>query len=196
MRPQYRTDQPGQDRVRPPAPPDSIQGPAGADYVYNDLGAHSVYILDDTETFGVGIGDSSRLSSSSTAALSSSATARPSHDRLHLLFTAGCQPEAGGCLPRGHDPDRHGPRAQAGPHGYRLRDHPVHGSGRRRRPWWPGTTQGSTINIAGEAAANVYGTVAGIHDIPDAANVHGGLQGCSSRTDPGAYSASPMPARR
>jgi branched-chain amino acid transport system substrate-binding protein len=40
------------------AAPDNIQGPAGADYVYTDLGKHSVFIMDDTDPFGVGVADS------------------------------------------------------------------------------------------------------------------------------------------
>ena len=54
---QYRPNNPDKINYIRVAAPDSIQGPAGADYVYNDLGAKSVYILDDTETFGVGVGD-------------------------------------------------------------------------------------------------------------------------------------------
>ena len=50
------------------------------------------------------------------------------------------------------------------------------------------TTQGSTINIAGAAAANVFGTVAGIHDIPDAAKFTADYK-AEFGADPGAYSA-------
>ena len=49
-------------------------------------------------------------------------------------------------------------------------------------------TQGSTINIAGAAAANTYGTVAGIHDIPDAAKFASDYKAAFGQ-DPGAYSA-------
>ena len=51
-----------------------------------------------------------------------------------------------------------------------------------------GNTQGSTINIAGQAAANVYGTVAGIHDIPDGAKFASDYK-TAFGSDPGAYSA-------
>ncbi len=34
---------------------DDHQGPAGADYLYKTLGYHSVYIIDDAETYGIGI---------------------------------------------------------------------------------------------------------------------------------------------
>lgn len=36
---------------------DDIQGPAAADYAYNELKLTKVYILDDTETYGKGIAD-------------------------------------------------------------------------------------------------------------------------------------------
>ena len=36
---------------------DNIQGPAGALYMYNTLKVKSVYIIDDTETFGKGVAD-------------------------------------------------------------------------------------------------------------------------------------------
>src|SRR5207245_515550 len=55
---QYRPNNPTKINYIRLAAPDSIQGPAGADYVFNDLKAKTVYILDDTETFGVGVGDS------------------------------------------------------------------------------------------------------------------------------------------
>jgi len=34
---------------------DDIQGPAGADYLYDKLNARKIYVLDDTETYGQGI---------------------------------------------------------------------------------------------------------------------------------------------
>jgi len=36
---------------------DDVQGPAAATYLYDTLGAKSVYIIDDTETFGKGVAD-------------------------------------------------------------------------------------------------------------------------------------------
>jgi branched-chain amino acid transport system substrate-binding protein len=36
---------------------DDVQGPAAAQYIYETLGKHSVYIIDDTETFGKGVAD-------------------------------------------------------------------------------------------------------------------------------------------
>lgn len=37
------------------ATPDDIQGPAGAQYAYNDLGKRNALVIDDTEAFGVGV---------------------------------------------------------------------------------------------------------------------------------------------
>jgi branched-chain amino acid transport system substrate-binding protein len=36
---------------------DDVQGPAASQYIYDTLGKHSVYIIDDTETFGKGVAD-------------------------------------------------------------------------------------------------------------------------------------------
>ncbi len=36
---------------------DDVQGPAASQYIYTTLGKHSVYIIDDTETFGKGVAD-------------------------------------------------------------------------------------------------------------------------------------------
>src|SRR6188508_1461598 len=40
------------------ATPDDIQGPAGAQYAYNDLGARTALVIDDTQAFGVGVANS------------------------------------------------------------------------------------------------------------------------------------------
>ena len=37
---------------------DDHQGPAGADYLYKTLGLKKVYVIDDAETYGIGIADS------------------------------------------------------------------------------------------------------------------------------------------
>jgi branched-chain amino acid transport system substrate-binding protein len=37
---------------------DDHQGPAGADYLYKTLGYHKVYVIDDAETYGIGIANS------------------------------------------------------------------------------------------------------------------------------------------
>ena len=126
---QYRPNNPDKINYIRVAAPDSIQGPAGADYVYNDLKAKSVYILDDTETFGVGVGDAFADAVQGGRRHGHEARQRAEVDhRLHPALHRGGGGQAGGRLPRRHDPDRHGPRAQAGPDGRRLRDHPVHGS--------------------------------------------------------------------
>ena len=54
----YRTAHPDKISYIRTASPDSIQGPAGADYTFNDLGKKSVYILDDTGAYGEGIATS------------------------------------------------------------------------------------------------------------------------------------------
>jgi len=185
---QYRTTNPDKVSYVRLAAPDSIQGPAGADFVYNDLNAHSVYILDDTETFGVGVGDSfqaefvkdggtvvkrdSAPSSTTdyTALFQAVASQKPA-----AVYLAGTTPTGMGlALKQGRTVSGFETIPFMGPDGVAdLGD---------------GNTQGSTINIAGQAAANVYGTVAGVHDIPDAATFLTNYKAAFG-TDPGAYSA-------
>jgi branched-chain amino acid transport system substrate-binding protein len=185
---QYRTTNPDKIAYVRLAAPDSIQGPAGADYVYNDLGAHSVYILDDTETFGVGVGDSfqaeftkdggtvvkrdsaPKSTTDYTSLFQAQAAAKPA-----AVYLAGTTPTGMGlALKQGRTVTGFETIPFMGPDGVAdLGD---------------GNTQGSTINIAGQAAANVYGTVAGIHDIPDAAKFQSDYKAAFG-SDPGAYSA-------
>ena len=185
---QYRTTHPDKVSYVRLAAPDSIQGPAGADYVYNDLGAHSVYILDDTETFGVGVGDSfqaefkkdggtvvkrdsaPKSTSDYTALFQAVASQKPA-----AVYLAGTTPSGMGlALKQGRTVSGFETIPFMGPDGVAdLGD---------------GNTQGSTINIAGQAAANVYGTVAGVHDIPNADQFKTDYKAAFG-TDPGAYSA-------
>ena len=90
---QYRPTNPDKINYVRLAAPDSIQGPAGADYVYNDLGAHSVYILDDTETFGVGVGDSFQAEFVKDGGTVTKRDSAPKSTTDYTpLFTAAAQP--------------------------------------------------------------------------------------------------------
>ena len=53
---------------------DDIQGPAASQYIFDVLGKKSVYIIDDTETFGKGVADAFEADFGSAAAPSSSTT--------------------------------------------------------------------------------------------------------------------------
>ena len=185
---QYRTTNPDKVSYVRLAAPDSIQGPAGADYVYDDLGAHSVYILDDTETFGVGVGDSfqAEFESKGGTVVKRDSAPKSTTDYTPLFTAIASQhPEAvylAGTTPTGMGLALKQGRTVAG-----FETIPFMGPD-GVADLGGSATQGSTINIAGAAAANVSGTVAGVHDIPDAAKFLADYK-AEFGTDPGAYSA-------
>ena len=185
---QYRTANPTKISYVRLAAPDSIQGPAGADYLYNDLGAHSVYILDDTETFGVGVGDSFQaefLKDGGTLVKRDSAP--KSTTDYTPLFTAVANKNPAAVYLAGTTPTGMGLALKQGRTVAGFETIPFMGPD-GVADLGDSTTVGSTINIAGAAAANTSGTVAGIHDIPDAAKFISDYK-TAFGTDPGAYSA-------
>jgi branched-chain amino acid transport system substrate-binding protein len=163
---QYRPNNPDKINYIRVAAPDSIQGPAGADYVYNDLGAKTVYILDDTETFGVGVGDAFATQFEADGGTVTKRDSAPKSTTDYTpLFTAAAagNPEAvylAGTTPTGMGLALKQGRTVAG-----FEDIPFMGPD-GVADLGPGGTEGATITIAGQAAANVQGTVAGVHDLP------------------------------
>ncbi len=185
---QYRTTHPDKIAYVRLAAPDSIQGPAGADYVYNDLGAHSVYILDDTETFGVGVGDSFQAEFVKDGGTVIKRDSAPKSTTDYTpLFTAVASQKPAAVYLAGTTPSGMGLALKQGRGVAGFETIPFMGPD-GVADLGDAKTQGSTINIAGAAAANVYGTVAGIHDIPDAAKFNADYK-AEFGTDPGAYSA-------
>lgn len=185
---QYRTTNPDKVSYVRLAAPDSIQGPAGADYVYNDLGAHSVYIIDDTQTFGVGVGDSfSAEFKKDGGTVVKRDSAPPSTTSYTPLFTAISSMKPAAVYLAGTTPSGMGLALKQGRTVAGFETIPFMGPD-GVADLGDGNTQGSTINIAGQAAANVFGTVAGVHDIPDAAKFQTDYKAAFG-TDPGAYSA-------
>ena len=185
---QYRSAHPDKISYIRTATPDSIQGPSAADYLYKDLGKTSVYIIDDTETFGVGVGksfeaefkalggtvvkhDSAPKSTTDYTPLFTAAAAM----NPQAVYLAGTTPTGMGlALKQGRTVSGMGSIPFVGPDGV--------------ADLGPGGTQGATITIAGPAAANVYGTVGAAHDLAsgstftaDYTTMFGGA--------PGAYSA-------
>jgi branched-chain amino acid transport system substrate-binding protein len=185
---QYRTTNPTKINYVRLAAPDSIQGPAGADFVYNDLGKHSVYILDDTETFGKGVGDSFQAEFTKLGGTVIKRDSAPSSTQDYTsLFTAvaGQHPEAvylAGTTPKGMGLALKQGRTVSG-----FETIPFMGPD-GVADLGGSATKGSTLNVAGAASANVYGTVAGIHDIPNAAQFTADYK-AAFNSDPGAYSA-------
>jgi branched-chain amino acid transport system substrate-binding protein len=184
----YRKNHPDRIAYVRLAAPDSIQGPAGADYVYNDLKAHSVYILDDTETFGVGVGDSFQaefVKDGGTVVKRDSAPKSTTDYTPLFTAVAGMHPAAvylAGTTPTGMGLALKQGRTVSG-----FENIPFMGPD-GVADLGGADTQGSTINIAGQAAANTYGTVAGIHDIPDMTKFQSDYKTAFGQ-DPGAYSA-------
>lgn len=185
---QYRKTNPTKINYVRLAAPDSIQGPAGADYVYNDLGAKSVYILDDTETFGKGVGDSFQAEFVKDGGTVVKRDSAPKSTTDYTpLFTAVAAMKPAAVYLAGTTPTGMGLALKQGRTVAGFDTIPFMGPD-GVADLGGSTTQGSTINIAGAASANVYGTVAGIHDIPDAAKFTSDYK-AAFNSDPGAYSA-------
>jgi branched-chain amino acid transport system substrate-binding protein len=184
----YRKDFPEKVNYVRLAAPDSIQGPAGADYTYTDLGAKSVYILDDAETFGKGVGDSfearfkelggtvtkrdtaAKTTTDYTPNFTAAAAAAPA-----AVYLAGTTPTGMGlALKQGRTVAGFETIPFVGPDGV--------------ADLGPGGTKGATITVAGAAAANVHGTVAGVHDLPSGSTFIADYTAEFGKA-PGAYSA-------
>lgn len=167
---------------------DDVQGPALADYLYNTLKIHSVFIVDDTETYGKGIADTFQAKFESLGGTVTSrqgvANADGTADYSAVLtqaqagnpgavFFGGVTTTGGGHL-RAQMAD-----ANMGNLPYIGGDGIVDGSG---------NTTGSFVNLAGAAAADSFGSVAAIHDIPDP-QAFANKYKAKFNADPGAYSA-------
>jgi branched-chain amino acid transport system substrate-binding protein len=166
---------------------DDIQGPAVAQYGINTLGLKSVAIIDDTETYGKGIADAfaaeweklggtvvgregaPKGTTDYTAILTSFKDANPD-----AVFYGGVTATGGGLV------RKQMPQVGLGDLPYLGGDGIQDGLG---------TTDGSFINIAGEAAANSYSSVAAIAEFPGQAEFGEKYQAAYGEA-PGAYSAS------
>jgi len=166
---------------------DDIQGPAVAQYGVQTLGLKSVAIIDDTETYGKGIADAF---AAEWTKLGGTVVGREGAPKGTTDYTAiltkfkDASPEAvfyggvtstGGGLVRKQMP-------QVG-----LGDIPYLGGDGIQDG--PGSTDGSFINIAGEAAANSFSSVAAISDYPGKADFATKYK-AKFNEEPGAYSAS------
>jgi len=163
---------------------DDIQGPAVARFGREELGLESVFIIDDTETYGKGIADNfeREWETLGGTVVGREGAPKGTTDYLGILATAegadsvfyGGVTGTGGGLVRKQMP-------QAG-----LGDLPfLGGDGIQDQD---GSVDGSFINIAGDASANSFSSVAAIAEIPDAA-AFAEKYTVEYKTDPGAYSA-------
>jgi branched-chain amino acid transport system substrate-binding protein len=139
---------------------DDVQGPAGAGYVYTDLGKKSVYIIDDTEIFGKGVADTfeAEFKELGGTVVKRDGAPRTTQDYVSLMTAAkALNPEAiyfGGVTASG------GARilkaaVQAG-----LGEVPFLGPDGINDG--DATTKDSFLNLAGADAKNTYSTLAGI----------------------------------
>jgi branched-chain amino acid transport system substrate-binding protein len=185
---QYRTAHPDKINYVRLAAPDSIQGPAGADYVFNDLKATTVYILDDAETFGKGVGDTFQAEFVKDGGKVVKRDSAPKSTTDYTpLFTAVANQKPAAVYLSGTTPTGMGLALKQGRTVAGFESIPFFGPD-GVADLGDSTTKGSTIAVAGQAAANVSGTVAGIHDIPNAAQFNTDYK-AEFGTDPGAYSA-------
>jgi branched-chain amino acid transport system substrate-binding protein len=185
---QYRPNNPDKINYVRLAAPDSIQGPAGADYTYNDLGAKSVYILDDTETFGVGVGDSfSEQFTKDGGTVTKRDSAPKSTTDYTPLFTAAAAAKPEAVYLAGTTPSGMGLALKQGRTVPGFETIPFVGPD-GVADLGPGGTEGATVTVAGSAAHDVHGTVAGVHDLPSGSTFIADYTAEYGKA-PGAYSA-------
>jgi branched-chain amino acid transport system substrate-binding protein len=166
---------------------DDIQGLAGAEYAYNDLGKRRAYVVDDTETYGKGLADvfAAQFTKLGGTVVKHDGVPSSTTDYTPLLtavqslnpdvvYFGGVTSTGGGLLRKQMAQVGMGSLAFGGGDGI------VDG---------PGGVQGSFITVAGSAAANSFGTIAATHDIPNASAFSAAYK-TAYGAEPGAYSAS------
>jgi branched-chain amino acid transport system substrate-binding protein len=166
---------------------DDNQGAGGADIAYNIVGAKTAYVLDDTQTYGVG------LVAGFTAAYTALGGTIVKHDSVpstttdftsYVTTAKGLNPPYvfyGGVTTSGLGLFRK-QMAQQG-----IANIPFGGGDGINDG--SAATKSSFLNIAGpDGAANTYSTVAAIHDIPNPTAFSSAYK-AKFGTDPGSYSA-------
>jgi branched-chain amino acid transport system substrate-binding protein len=166
---------------------DDIQGPAVAQFGVQELGLKTVAIIDDTETYGKGIADAfeAEWKKLGGEVVGREGAPKGTTDYLPILTKfAESSPQAvfyGGVTATGGGLVRKQmPQAGLGDLVYLGGDGIQDGRG---------DTDGSFINIAGEAATNSYSSVAAISEFPGQADFAKKYE-AEYGVAPGAYSAS------
>lgn len=186
----YRPSKPDQRNYFRLATPDDIQGPAMAQYDYTDLGKKTAYVMDDTEAFGKGVADSWQkefeklggkvlkregVPKSTTDYTPFFTAAKALTPPVEVVYFGGTQVTGGGLARKQMVQAGMGAIPFTGPDG--IADLGTGGS------------EGAFITLAGVDNSNdVYGSVAGIHDIPDP-KAFAAQYKAEFKKDPGAYSA-------
>jgi branched-chain amino acid transport system substrate-binding protein len=187
---QYRPENPDVRNYFRVATPDDVQGPAGAQYAYNDLGKRTALIVDDTEAFGVGVANSfetefealggtflPRVSNDFETNQSFAAILTAAGTDFDVVYFGGTQVTGGGQL-----------RRDMGAAG--LLDIPLVGPD-GITDLGKGGDEGTFITLAGvENSDNVYGTIAGANalELDIAADFNAAYE-AEFGDPPGAYSA-------
>ena len=167
---------------------DNIQGPAGADYTYTDLGKHTVYVMDDTEPFGVGVADAfiGRFEALGGTVVKRDSVPKSTTDYTpfftaaaalnpEAVYFGGTQVTGGGLARKQMVAAGMGAIPYVGPDG--IAD------------LGAGGNEGAFITLAGvENSNDVHGTVAGLHDLPSGSTFNADYQTKFGKA-PGAYSA-------
>jgi branched-chain amino acid transport system substrate-binding protein len=143
---------------------DDIQGPAAASYIIQKLGKKSVFIIDDTETFGKGVADAfqKQFEKEGGTVVDHVGVPKTTTDYASILTPAAAKkPESiyfGGVTATG------GARLLKAAVAAGLGDIPYVGADGINDG--SGATANSFLNIAGADAKNSYSTLAGIGDFP------------------------------
>jgi branched-chain amino acid transport system substrate-binding protein len=143
---------------------DDVQGPAAAQYIFETLGKKSVYIIDDTETFGKGVADAFEADYKARGGTVTKHDGAPktTQDYVTIMTAAKAgNPEAiyfGGVTASG------GARILLAAAQVGLGDIPYVGPDGINDG--SAATKDSFLNLAGDAAAHSYSTLAGIGTFP------------------------------
>jgi branched-chain amino acid transport system substrate-binding protein len=143
---------------------DDVQGPAASQYIFDVLGKKSVYIIDDTETFGKGVADAFEADfvSRGGKVVKHDAAPKTTQDYVSIMTAAkALNPESiyfGGVTATG------GARILLAAAQVGLGDIPFVGPDGINDG--SGETKDSFLNLGADAAKTSYSTLAGIGDFP------------------------------
>ncbi len=143
---------------------DNVQGPAAAQYIYDVLKKKSVYVIDDTETFGKGVADAfaAEFTKRGGTVVKHDAAPKTTQDYVSIMTAAkALNPESiyfGGVTATG------GARILKAAVQVGLGDVPYVGPDGINDG--SGTTKDSFLNLASTDAKNSFSTLAGIGDFP------------------------------
>lgn len=146
---------------------DDVQGPAASQYIYDTLKKTSVYIIDDTETFGKGVADAfeADFKQRGGTVVKRDGAPKTTQDYVSIMTAAkALNPQSiyfGGVTATG------GARILLAAAQVGLGSVPFVGPDGINDG--SATTQDSFLNLAGDKAATSYSTLAGIGDFPNRA---------------------------